>query len=368
MIAARSMTWIACLVILALTSFVFSARSSAQLIDANQPLRIATFNVSLNRRVKGKLANDLQSDNAQAQKVARILRTVRADIVLLNEFDFDSDGKSIQLFKERFLQAAEDGASHPITYSYSFSTTVNTGLPTGIDFDHDGKTDSPGDAFGFGLFPGQYGMLILSKFPIDVKNVRTFQKLLWRDMPAAAVPIDPSTNAAWYSQREWNAFRLSSKSHWDVPINVNGKVLHVLASHPTPPAFDGPENRNGKRNHDEIRLWAEYLTHADCNWLMDDNGRAGGLPADESFVILGDQNADPFDGGSFNNAIQQLLNHNRVNSTFVPGSDGAVQATEAQNGANMRHTGISRNDTADFSDGEVGNLRVDYVLPSMTGS
>jgi len=35
-----------------------------------------------------------------------------------------------------------------------------------------------------------------------------------------------------------------------------------------------------------------------------------------------------------------------------------------QGGANDEHSGDPRYDTADFSDGSVGNLRVDYVLPS----
>jgi len=43
--------------------------------------------------------------------------------------------------------------------------------------------------------------------------------------------------------------RLSSKSHWDVPIDIPlgaglTKRVHMLLHHPTPPAFDGPEGRN----------------------------------------------------------------------------------------------------------------------------
>ena len=29
---------------------------------------------------------------------------------------------------------------------------------------------------------------------------------------------------------------------------------------PTPPAFDGEEDRNGRRNHDEIRFWVDYVS------------------------------------------------------------------------------------------------------------
>ncbi len=71
--------------------------------------------------------------------------------------------------------------------------------------------------------------------------------------------------------------RLSSKSHWDIPININGKEIHILASHPTPPVFDGPENRNGNRNHDEIRFWRDYIDNTQANYIYDDGGKKGGL-------------------------------------------------------------------------------------------
>jgi hypothetical protein len=97
-------------------------------------------------------------------------------------------------------------------------------------------------------------MVVLSRFPIHSEAVRTFQKLLWSEMPDARRPMDPETHKPWHSDESWNAMRLSSKSHGDVPIDVEGTDLHILASHPTPPAFDGPEDRNGCRNADEIRL------------------------------------------------------------------------------------------------------------------
>ena len=335
-------------------------------------IRVASFNCSMNRGAAGQLLKDLTSaDNQQIEHVACILRTIRPDVVLLNEFDYDATGESIRLFQQNYLQAERSSlAGPPITYAYSFSGPVNTGVPSGRDLDHDGQTDGPGDAIGFGRFPGQYGMLILSRFAIDQKNVRTFRKLLWKNMPSAAFPADPlQAQKPWYSDEDQGVLAVSSKSHWDVPVVIGHQPLHILASHPTPPAFDGPEDRNGKRNHDEIRLWAEYIS-VDANavetagWLTDDNGRSGRLSPRASLVILGDQNADPFDGDSYQNAIQQLLKHPRINSSFVPQSAGAVQASAIQGRANDRHKGPAAHDTSDFSDGSVGNLRVDYVLPS----
>jgi endonuclease/exonuclease/phosphatase family metal-dependent hydrolase len=148
-------------------------------------------------------------------------------------------------------------------------------------------------------------------------------------------------------------------------------VLHVLAAHPTPPSFEGPERRNSRRNHDEIRLLADYLDPVRGRYLRDDNGRRGALGSAASFVILGDLNADPLDGNSHPGAIAQLLDHPRVHrevarGSLVPRSDGGVIAAQLQGGANATHQGDPAQDTADFSDGAnaPGNLRVDYVLPS----
>ncbi|MFO1002754.1 MAG: endonuclease/exonuclease/phosphatase family protein [Planctomycetaceae bacterium] len=339
----------------------------AQETNTEKLVRVATFNCSLNRDKAGELHSDLTGGkNSQARKVARILRTIRPQIVLLNEFDYAEDNKAVTCFLQEYLAAKADWApEEPISYAHFFTAPVNTGVPSGRDLDHDGKSDGPGDAIGFGRFPGQYGMVVLSQFPIQTNDVRTFQKLLWKSMPGAVLPPSGKNDSAnWYNDEDLNLLRLSSKSHWDVPVKINGQVLHILASHPTPPAFDGPEDRNGRRNHDEIRLWAEYLSEEQKSWLVDDQGRSGTLPTDAAFVILGDQNADPNDGASYQIAINQLLKHPRINSNVTPSSIGGSEAAKAQGGKNSEHHGDHAHDTADFNDRGVGNLRADYVLPS----
>ncbi len=354
------------LVITAILEFS-TASALAQQTGSENKVRVATFNCSLNRDKAGELQNDLAGGtNKQAQKIARVLRTVRPQIVLLNEFDFSEDKTAVNCFLQEYLNAKVDwAAEEPISYPYFFTAPVNTGVPSGRDLDHDGKTDGPGDAIGFGRFPGQYGMVLLSQFPIETNDVRTFQKLLWRSMPEAILPPSgKDDNVNWYNDEDLSVLRLSSKSHWDVPIRVHEQVLHVLTSHPTPPAFDGPEDRNGRRNHDEIRLWAEYLSGEEKSWLVDDQGRTATLAANTAFVVLGDQNADPNDGASYQIAINQLLKHPRINAELTPASVGGSEAARIQGGKNAEHKGDHSHDTADFNDRGVGNLRADYVLPS----
>lgn len=329
------------------------------------PLRVATFNLSLNRNAPGQLVADLSTGaNAQARTVAEIIQRADPDVVLLNEFDYVEGGVAADLFRDNYLEVSQNGAP-ALDYPYAFVAPSNTGIPSGFDLNNDGTVGGGDDAFGFGVFEGQYGMVVLSKHPIVTDDVRTFQRFLWKDMPGALLPDDPATAAPadWYSPDELAVMRLSSKSHWDIPVQVGRQTVHLLASHPTPPTFDGAEDRNGRRNHDEIRFWADYVTPGQGRYIYDDAGVWGGLNPSQAFVIAGDQNADPLDGDSVDAAIDQLLGNKRIVDP-LPTSAGAVEAAALQGGANATHRGDPAFDTADFADTAPGNLRADYVLPS----
>ena len=102
------------------------------------------------------------------------------DVLLVNEFDYSGDDAPA-LFNDNYL----DGQ-----YPYFFTAPVNTGVDSGLDLDRNGELGGPGDAWGFGQFPGQYGMVVYSKFPIGTDSVRTFQNFLWKDMPDSLLPRD----------------------------------------------------------------------------------------------------------------------------------------------------------------------------------
>ena len=321
-------------------------------------IRFATFNASMSRDAEGALAVALRDgDDPRIAKVAGIIRAVDPDVILINEFDH-SAGRD-RTFVKNYLGDA---------YPFSFIASSNAGLATGLDLDGDGIVGSEAgtlelakDAHGFGMFEGQYGMVVLSKHEIALEQVRTFRTFRWNDMPGARLPVKPD-GAPFYSDQALEILRLSSKSHWDVPVRIDGEVVHFLVCHPTPPVFDGPEDRNGARNADEIRFWSDYVAGAE--YVHDDAGLKGGLSDEAHFVIAGDMNADPADGESVPGAIQQLLEHPLINVSVTPQSDGGSAAAAAQGGANSTQTGDPRFDTADFDDEAPGNLRVDYVLPS----
>jgi endonuclease/exonuclease/phosphatase family metal-dependent hydrolase len=128
--------------------------------------------------------------------------------------------------------------------------------------------------------------------------------------------------------------------------------------------FDGPEDRNGLRNHDEIRFWGEYVRYQGNQWIVDDLGQRGGLQENQRFVIAGDLNADPADGDGIPGTIVDLLENPMVLRMAAPRSEGALEAALADGGANLTHQGAHHHDTGSFGP-KVGNLRLDYVLPSV---
>jgi hypothetical protein len=339
-------------------------------VASAESIRFATFNASLNRSSAGALASDLSTPaNAQAATVAEIIQRVNPDVLLINEFDFDPAGISAGRFQQNYLGVSQNGVD-PVHYPYVYVAPSNTGVPSGFDLNNNGSIGGGDDAFGFGAFPGQFGMVVYSKYPIQNGNARTFQNFLWKDMPGARLPDDPGMAgpADYYSPEELDVFRLSSKSHWDLPVLINGQTVHFLASHPTPPVFDGAEDRNGTRNADEIRFWEDYITPGANGYIYDDvegaGAGSGGFVGGESFVIAGDLNNDPLDGDGIHDAINSLLSNPQVNTSFTPTSLGGPEDAANAGGANATHLGDPMFDTADFNPANPGNLRADYVLPS----
>ena len=330
--------------------------------ETGRQIRFATFNIAMGMESRGELYQRLKSGEDQAlKKVAAVIQKVRPDVLLLNEFDYFELDSSL-LFINNYLDTPQFG-NEAISYAHALNGSVNTGENSGLDLNGNGVPGEPEDAWGFGRFPGQYGMMVLSRFPMQLQ--RSFRFFKWGDMPEASMPLNPD-GSQWYPEAIWKELRLSSKNHWDIEVTIDGQSIHFLVSHPTPPVFDGPEDRNGARNHDEIRLWADYIDPQRSAYIYDDTGIEGGLPGDSKFVIAGDLNADPVDGDSSAGAILQLLDHPKINAHCVPLSEGSAEATREQGGKNLEQRGNPSSDTGDFNDKYTGNMRIDYVLPSAT--
>jgi endonuclease/exonuclease/phosphatase family metal-dependent hydrolase len=332
-----------------------SAPAAPPPADAAPPaLRVALFNVEeLTAEKVGRLDAAGRGAHPQLLAAAAVVALVRPDVLVLQEVDAppEDPARVARAFVERYL------APHGLDYPEVFAAPSNTGRLSGFDLNADGHVASAADlgqraygddSFGYGEYPGQYGMAVVSRLPLLAAEARTFRDLPWRALPGHHLPD------GFYAPEELAVLPLSSKSHWDLPVEVGGRRLHLLVSHPTPPVFDGEEDRNGRRNFDEIDFWRRYLDGSPA--LVDDRGRAGGLPAGALFVVAGDLNADPlrpastYDGTS---AIRLLLDHPRVRDPDdVLASEGGRLHGR---GGEARPEQV----TAEFA----GGMRVDYLLP-----
>ncbi|EKE44553.1 hypothetical protein OCGS_1391 [Oceaniovalibus guishaninsula JLT2003] len=300
-------------------------------------LRIATFQTGLSADGPGLLLRDILRDDPRITLVLDMVAGADADAILLQDVDYDAGGAVLSALTDRL---ADIGAPYP----FAFQARPNTGMATGLDMDGDGRTGGPRDSQGFGRFAGQGGMALLSRLPIDTDAALDFAPFLWRDLPGAIPPDGPFPSA-----RAAEIRRLSSTAHWVVPLRLaNGDRLSLLAWHATPPVFDGPEDLNGRRNHDEAAFWLRYL-----------DGALPEPPPDGPLVVLGDANLDPVDGDGRAGALNALLAHPRLQDPLPSAPPTTVPA-----GVNLTHRGAPHLDTADWDDAGPGDLRVSYVLPS----
>ena len=304
-----------------------------------EPLRIATFSPELSRKGPGLLLRDiLKREDPQIAAAVAAIAAVDPDILLLTGIDWDLEGRALDALAGLL---AEAGAPYP----HRFAPRPNTGLPSGADLDGDGRPGRPRDAQGYGRFAGEGGMALLSRHPVIAGQARDFSALLWRDLPGAQLP--EQAGAPFPSEAAQAVQRLSSTGHWAVPVAAPGGTVTLLAFAATPPVFDGPEDRNGLRNADEIRFWLRFLDGA------------FGAPPRARFVLLGNANLDPVDGEGLHGAIAALLADPRLQDPAPESAGGRAAATPG-------HRGDPAQDTADWweEDDGPGNLRVDYVLPS----
>ncbi|WP_342742702.1 endonuclease/exonuclease/phosphatase family protein [Loktanella atrilutea] len=268
-------------------------------------------------------------EDAQIEATVAIVEQVAPDVLLLTDVDYDLDGEALRNLAGR------------MGFEHSFALAPNSGMATGLDLDGNGRIGEARDAQGWGKFSGDSGMGLLSRWPFDPDAVRDLSDLLWRDLSGAVLPKGP----LWTDDIA-AVQRLSTTGHWIVPVLAPGGPVDILAFSATPPVFDGPEDRNGLRNRDELRLWTQVL-----------DGAFG--PAPQDFVLLGNTNLDPFDGDGLRQAMRDVLADPRLTDPLPVSAGGMAAADPGQ-------TGDPALDTADWPDGAPGNLRVDYVLPAAT--
>lgn len=302
---------------------------------AQDRLRVAMFDAELRRDGPGLLLRDIEGGkDPQVEAVIDVIAVSRPDVLALMGFDWDYDGRALAVLAERLKAKGMD-------YPYVFTARPNAGLATGVDLDGDGLVTGPGDAQGYGDFSGKNGLAVLSVHPILEDEIQDFTSMLWRDLPGALMPM--VDGRPFPSELAQAVQRLSSTNHWVLPILLpHGIRMKLLMFRATPPVFDGPEDLNGRRNHDEVVFWQYFL-----------DGAFGHAPTDR-FVLAAGANLDPFDGEGRTDAILSLLRDPRLIDP-EPSSPGAAETEDDG------QLGAPALDTVDWG---VGSMRVDYLLPS----
>ena len=290
---------------------------------------MAFWAAPLSRDGPGLLLRDLGRDDPSLRAPLALILAADADVLVLSGLDWDADGAALSALAEAL---AARGAPYP----HRLALRPNAGAATGLDMDGDGRRGTARDAQGYGRFLGDGGLAVLSRLPLG--EPRDLSGLAWRDLPGARLPVTPE-GAPFPSEEAQAAQRLSSTGHWVVPV-LSDPPFDLLAFAATPPLFDGPEDRNGLRNADEIALAARLV-----------DGAFGGLSS--RFVVAGLANLDPLDGEGRREEIAALLLDPRLQDPRPASQGGAADASGAGEGAL---------DTAAFAGG--ARLRLSYVLPS----
>lgn len=279
---------------------------------------MATYDVELNRKGPGLMLRDITRADPQVKAITQVVAHIAPDVLLLQGIDYDIDLLGITALRDHFT-------SQGLKFPHLSMRAPNTGLPTGLDMNGDGRSHTPADAQGYGKFRGASGMALLSRWPIDL--VQDFSDLRWRDLPDAKLA---AIDGLPFPSEEAQAIqRLSTTGHLHVAVDHPNGPIALLLFAAGPPVFDGPEDLNGLRNADEIRLWYHLL-----------DGKLG-PPPQPPFLLMGGANLDPEKGEGRHAAIQALL------------TDPRLQDPLAQAGP-----------TVDWREPTPGDLRVDYVLPS----
>ncbi len=299
---------------------------------------VATFTTRFSHFGPGLLFQHLQKAvDPHVEEEIKTIVALKADVLLLTNFDYDYDGLALGALQVRLRDLG-------LVYADALGLQPNTGIPTWLDLNHDGALSGPRDAQAYGRFAGQAGMAILSRYPIDRAHIRDFTALLWKDLPEADLPPDMDQDTRLLQ-------RLSNAGHYEVPLTyAQGKTLRLLVWSATPPLFDGPEDRNGRRNADETALWLHLLDGTLPKIAPEAGVHA---PPEEPFVILGQANLDPADGSGKPQSLLALLSHPLL-------QDPAPRGPASHNDAGQR--GDPALDTAALKSG--AGLRLDYLLPS----
>lgn len=254
------------------------------------------------------MLRDIEADSdAQLRALREILTAVSPDILLLTKVDFDAEKRTL---------GALQGY---LGFKHAFALAPNSMHVTPLDLNGDGLR---GDRQTWVRYAGEGAMALLSQYPVELSF--HMNDLLWKDLRGAHLP-----------QLEANAYehlRLVTQGLWVVRVHPpHSAPVTLLAFQNYTPAFDGPEDFNGKRNRDQLELIRQIV-----------RGEHGPFPGGR-FIVVGNTNLDPLGGDGARGDMTAFL------------ADPMLQDPKPESKPGQRYTAFWE---------KPGPMRVSYILPS----
>jgi len=252
----------------------------------------------INKAREGKLA--------QLKYASEIIQKFSADIISINEIQYDKEDVPSTSFKTRGQNLRTLGKLSGLkNFNYSFDE-ANTGMNSkpGINGEYILKPTASdrrnyADSVNFGMFPGQYSTGGIFKYPIKKRSI--ISSLKWRD-------FNPKINLNKYKDTNGNRLpvdmELFDKNFSDITLDVNGKEVHIILLHTVPAfGFGNKFTPNFERNHDQLEFLKWYLTGKS---KFKNNLKIKHLKKGTRFIAMGDWNVDPASTNPGGKIIKEL--------------------------------------------------------------
>lgn len=235
-----------------------------------------------------KIRDGLKGKNTQLKAATNIVKSLSPDILSINEMQYDlpnipnkkyqTEGQNPEFLAKIF------GIDFKSTAFYPANTGTNSKPKNGEYILHPTAEDRAhyADLVNFGLFPGQYSMAGIFKYPI--KRIKNYSQLPWKS-------FNRNLDLSKYTDGNGNPLpknmSLFDKNFIDVTLDVDGKNVHVILFHTVPAfGFGNKKTPNFERNKDQIKFLSWYLTAEKTEY--------GITPIkDKTFIAMGDWNVDP---------------------------------------------------------------------------
>lgn len=235
-----------------------------------------------------KIQDGLKRDSEQLQAASNIVQMLNPDILSINEMQYDypsvpnadytSEGKNAEYLAQILGMEFTSTAFFPAnTGRFSKAKAGEYVLKATAE-----DRAKYADLVNFGMFPGQYSMAGIFKYP--VKSVKNFSNLPWKI-------FNKKIDLSKYADANGNALpedmTLFDKNFVDVTLDINGKDVHVILYHTVPAfGFGNSKTPNFERNRDQIKFLSWYLRG---RWK-----KFGIKPIrGKTFIAMGDWNVDP---------------------------------------------------------------------------